>query len=60
MHRALIFSGVFGLSTGMLVFLLRGKQVRKERDEEMQQRSRRMEASVVAIGTDNSEDKMSV
>lgn len=38
MHRALIFSGAFALTSGVLVFLLRGKQTRRKLDEEMNKR----------------------
>ncbi|TFK68705.1 MFS general substrate transporter [Pluteus cervinus] len=39
MHRALIFNGSLVLPVTSLIFLLRGKQVRKELDEEMQHRA---------------------
>jgi len=35
MRRALIFNASFVLAVGSLVFFLRGKQVRKELDEQM-------------------------
>jgi hypothetical protein len=37
MRKALVFNGAFTLSAGMLIFLLRGKQARKELDEERNQ-----------------------
>ena len=37
MRRALIFNGVIIISTASLVFFIRGKQVRKELDEQMLQ-----------------------
>jgi FLVCR family MFS transporter 7 len=37
MRKALVFNGAFTLFTGMFVFLLRGKQARKELDEEKNQ-----------------------
>ncbi|KAJ7470793.1 major facilitator superfamily domain-containing protein [Mycena latifolia] len=43
MHRALIFNGAFVLSVSLLIFLIRGKQVRKELDEKMQRRSHQPE-----------------
>jgi hypothetical protein len=39
MRRALIFNGVFIAAAASLVFFLRGKQVRKEVDEQMLLRS---------------------
>jgi hypothetical protein len=39
MRRALIFNGAFVMSTSALVFLLKGKQVRKELDEQKLQQS---------------------
>ncbi|KAJ6596043.1 major facilitator superfamily domain-containing protein [Mycena sp. CBHHK59/15] len=39
MHRALIFSGAVVMSVTLLVFRIRGKQVRKELDEQMQAQS---------------------
>ncbi|KAJ7666282.1 major facilitator superfamily domain-containing protein [Mycena rosella] len=39
MHRALVFNGAFVLSVALFVFLIRGKQVRKELDERMQRRA---------------------
>ncbi|KAJ7220282.1 major facilitator superfamily domain-containing protein [Mycena pura] len=38
MYRALIFNGTFVVAASLLVFVIRGKQVRKERDERMQRR----------------------
>jgi hypothetical protein len=57
MHRALIFSGTFVLSAATLVFLVRGKQARKERDEEMQDRSRQIDA---AVGATKESEKLGV
>jgi hypothetical protein len=39
MHRALIFHGAFILATASTIFLLRGKQARKELDELKQQQA---------------------
>jgi hypothetical protein len=35
MHVAIIFSGVWASTAATLVFFLRGKQARRERDEQM-------------------------
>jgi len=56
MHRALIFNGVVVLSMALLVFLIRGKQVRKALDEKMdlERRSRQtnlpMQSNIIAYG----------
>jgi MFS transporter, FLVCR family, MFS-domain-containing protein 7 len=34
MRRALIFNGVFVMSCSVLIFLIRGRQARKELDEQ--------------------------
>ncbi|KAJ6553575.1 major facilitator superfamily domain-containing protein [Mycena vulgaris] len=49
MHRALIFSGACVLSTALSVFLIRGKQVRKEMDEKMQRRSRQTDVPMKPV-----------
>jgi hypothetical protein len=49
MHSALIFNGAFELSIAMAVFLIRGRQVRKELDEKMQRQS---EAPQAILPTD--------
>jgi MFS transporter, FLVCR family, MFS-domain-containing protein 7 len=46
MRRALIFNASFVVSVGSLVFLLRGKQVRKELDEEKQTTAQPVENTI--------------
>ncbi|KAI0085553.1 major facilitator superfamily domain-containing protein [Irpex rosettiformis] len=41
MHRAIIFEGVFALSSSVMVFALQGKQTRRELDEQRMQEARR-------------------
>ncbi|KAJ7163873.1 MFS general substrate transporter, partial [Mycena crocata] len=68
MHRALIFNGAFTLSMALSVFLIRGKQVRKELDEKMQRRSNQTRTEVPLqtilpremIRTDNESVKLHV
>ncbi|KAJ7116582.1 major facilitator superfamily domain-containing protein [Mycena epipterygia] len=56
MHRALIFNGAVVLSMALLVFLIRGKQVRKALDEKMdlERRSRQtnlpMQSNIIVYG----------
>jgi hypothetical protein len=56
MHRALIFNGAFVTAVSLSVFVIRGKQVRKELDEKMQRCSRQVELplqTVLLIREDN-------
>jgi hypothetical protein len=61
MHRALIFNGASVVAISSLVFLVRGRQVRKELDEQMQQRSRQVEVPLQPVSpTDVDEKTISV
>ncbi|KAJ7183293.1 major facilitator superfamily domain-containing protein [Mycena filopes] len=51
MHRALIFNGAFVLAGSASVFILRGKQVRTELDEQMHQRSRQPEVQLQPVSS---------
>ncbi|KAJ7881071.1 major facilitator superfamily domain-containing protein [Mycena olivaceomarginata] len=61
MHRALIFNGASVVAISSLIFLVRGRQVRKELDEQMQQRSRQVEVPLQPVSpTDVDEKTISV
>ncbi|KAJ7036834.1 major facilitator superfamily domain-containing protein [Mycena alexandri] len=53
MHRALIFNGAFVLAASASVFALRGKQVRKELDEQMHRRSQQPEVQLQPVSLMN-------
>ncbi|KAJ6468306.1 major facilitator superfamily domain-containing protein [Mycena sanguinolenta] len=60
MRRALIFNGTFVVASSSLIFLLRGKQVRKELDERMQRNSRQTEIPLEPVSRPVTEEKISV
>ncbi|KAF7330192.1 MFS general substrate transporter [Mycena venus] len=49
MRRALIFNGAFVVAVSLSVFVIRGKQVRKELDERMQRNSRQTEVPLQPV-----------
>ncbi|KAF8207013.1 major facilitator superfamily domain-containing protein [Mycena galopus ATCC 62051] len=57
MHRALIFNGAFVVASSLLVFMLRGKQVRKELDKRMQRISLQTQVPLEPV---SHEEKQSV